>query len=377
MSIDTGGIRRWANDLQRIGRELWRDLKTLLRPGPRLVDQIEAVASVLLAILLAQLAGARNVGWAAFSGYMVIRSHLSTSMQRAALRVLGTLVGALAGYAMAIHVAGHPVWTSMALGLVVTGTMYMVLVSRRTYAWLFTGLTFLMIVADTLGAQELPPRAYAISRVVEILVGTGASLLVSLVSSCTLRRWVPGQLPKPATSYRGWHGAAAWHALQAGVAAMLIPCFAHWIAMPTLTQAGVTVMAVMAVPLASVEAPGNMVSTRMVHRFLGCSLGGLLAMGILLVCHHDPVLITLGLCAGVAIGRHIENGAHKLGYVGVQFALAFLVVLVPDHYANASIQPGLERLAGIMLGFVLLLLARAVFMAGRTQLPRLLGRGSS
>lgn len=359
--MDTSGIRQRWHDTQQLVGTLFRDLATLLKPGPRLVDQVEAVTSVLLAILLAQLAGTRNVGWAAFSGYMVIRSHLSASTQRAALRVLGTLLGALAGYGVALRIAGHPFWASLVLGVFVAVTMYMVLVGRRTYAWLFTGLTFLMVVVEGVVPQAASPASYALSRVLEILIGTTASMIVSYLSAKTLRRWVPGQPPKPAMSNFGWHPNAAWHAVQAGIAAALIPLFSRWIAVPALIQAGITVMAVMAVPLSSLDGNRKAVSTRMVHRFIGCSLGALFAMAILLLSHHSVVLMTLGLCLGVAIGRHIENGPHRYGYIGVQFALAFLVVLVPDRYAFADISPGVERLLGILAGFALLLVTQQVF----------------
>ncbi|QNK03648.1 FUSC family protein [Dyella telluris] len=358
-------------DLKTLLRGLWRDLATLLKPGPRLVDQAEAVASVLLAIALAQLAGTRNVGWAAFSGFMVIRSHLAASTQRAALRVLGTVAGALAGYLVAVRIVGHPWWACLALAVVVTGTMYMVLVGRRTYAWLFTGLTFLMVVVEGVVPQAASPASFALARVEEILIGTGASLLVSYLSSKTLRRWVPGQPPKAAVSNFGWYPDAAWHAVQAGLAAAVIPLFARWIAVPTLIQAGITVMAVMAIPLASLTPASKVVSTRMVYRFIGCGLGALLAIAILLVSHHSVVLITLGVCLGVAIGRHIENGPHRYGYIGVQFALAFLVVLVPDRYASANMEPGLERLLGILAGFAVLLLTQQLFRAWRLLLPRI------
>lgn len=360
------GLSRYLRDLLRGIKELARDLRTLFSPGPRLIDQIEAVVSVLLAIALAQLIGARNVGWAAFSGYMVIRSHISASLQRAILRVLGTTAGALAGYAAAVFVTGRPFLASALLCVVVSATMYMVLVGRRTYAWLFTGLTFLMVVIDVVKPQDLPPRTFAISRVLEVLMGTAASLAVSFASSKTLRRWVPGK-PAGASKSSGWtwHADAAWHALQAGVAASLIPLLSRWVAIPILTQAGITVMAVMAVPLANISPARNVVTTRIAHRFLGCSLGGLSAVAILAISHHNVALMTIGLCIGVAVGRHIENGSPSFGYVGVQFALAFLVVLVPDNYATASWTPGMERFTGIMVGFAVLALIRTGVQAVR------------
>jgi uncharacterized membrane protein YccC len=359
-----------CDDLLQLLITLGADLKTLLRPGPRLVDQGEAVASVLLAIGLAQLAGTRSVDWAAFSGFLVIRSQLAASAQRAAFRALGTVVGAIAGCLVAARVAGHPAWASTSLLCVVTIAMYRVLTSRRMYAWLLSGLTFLMVVVGSSMPHALPPVVFARARVAEILIGTAAGLIVSYLSSKLVRRRIPGDRPASPASHPGWHAQAAWHAMKAGATVALLPLFRDWVPAATLTQAGITVLAVMTVPLGSLERESGAVSTRMVHRFIGCSLGALLAMAILLTCRHSLVLMTLGVCMGVAIGRHVENGPSRYGYIGVQFALAFLVVLVPDDYSLATIRPGMERLLGILGGFALLTVTLPLFRAVRLQLSR-------
>ncbi|MEF7344647.1 hypothetical protein U9Y13_25320, partial [Escherichia coli] len=66
-----------------------------------------------------------------------------------------------------------------------------------------------------------------------------------------------------------------------------------------------------------------------------------------------PLLI-LGTIVGVAIGRHLENGDHPHRYIGTQFTLAILITLVPDSYAEATIEPGFERLSGILIGMAVL-----------------------
>src|SRR5690242_21914959 len=70
------------------------EAKAFLTPGPRMVDELECVLSVLLAIVFGHLAGATNISWAAFSGYMVMRGHVSESFRRGVLRILGTIAGA-------------------------------------------------------------------------------------------------------------------------------------------------------------------------------------------------------------------------------------------------------------------------------------------
>jgi uncharacterized membrane protein YccC len=72
---------------------------------------------------------------------------------------------------------------------------------------------------------------------------------------------------------------------------------------------------------------------------------------------HGParaVLMLVGTALGVAWGRHLENGNHGRGYVGTQFTLAVLVVLVPDSWDAARIAPGYDRLLGILVGMAVL-----------------------
>jgi uncharacterized membrane protein YccC len=106
--------------------------------APRLVDEAECVASVLLAILLAHLIGATHVSWAAFTGYMVMRGDPLETLRRALLRIIGTAVGALA----CLAVLESPLGTSMpvlALAMALAGTisLYGAITARHAYAWLF------------------------------------------------------------------------------------------------------------------------------------------------------------------------------------------------------------------------------------------------
>src|SRR4051812_36006257 len=107
------------------------------RIGTRSIDEIECIASVLLAILVAHLLGATNVSWAAFSGYMVMRGHVGETVQRGLLRIVGTLVGGLLALAAIPLIAPH--WPLAALGIFAVGTvtLYQAITARRAYAWLF------------------------------------------------------------------------------------------------------------------------------------------------------------------------------------------------------------------------------------------------
>ena len=133
---------------------LWNRLaagtRAFVTPGPRMVDELECVCSVLLAIGLGHWAGAQNISWAAFSGYMVMRSHVAESLMRGTLRIVGTALGAGLALAVAPWIEASPALSALALAMVGGFTLYGALAGKHAYAWLFVGLTFEMIMLDKL-----------------------------------------------------------------------------------------------------------------------------------------------------------------------------------------------------------------------------------
>lgn len=328
-------------------------IRTFLTPGPRMVDELECVASILLAIGLAHLIGARSVSWAAFTALVLMRGHVSQTLARGVLRLVGTGLGAGLALLVVPQTAGSPFTAALAAGLVGGAAMYGTLTAKRSYAWLLFGLTFEMVLLDKLEHPGIDTVAFAQTRLIEVAAGTVACALVSLLSTLTLRRHWPGA-DVPAAQRTGWHPDAARHAAQTGLALALLPLLTILVDIPELWQASVTIMAVMIVPAASIGSSGlRPVSRRLLLRVAGCVAGGALAAAILLLAQGWPPLLIAGTCIGVTIGRHIENGATRLTYLGLQFTLAILVVLVPDSYADVSIAPALERLISIFVGMAI------------------------
>ena len=368
------GIAKALADLRQIIDGIAEDLSTWPAYGPRLIDEIEAITSVLMAIVCAPIVGAHNGGWAAFSGYMVMRSHVKESFRRGALRVAGTAVGAALAWGLSTLTVDSPCVSSAVLAMVGFITLYFALGSRQSYAWLFAGLTFSMVVIDSIQHLGGTVGNFAWSRFIEVLTGTCVCVFVSAVSTQTVRRRL---LPPPSIAasklvqtQRGQYGPAAQHALQGAIALAMIPWMWRWFGIQSLSQSSITIMAVMMVPLASLTALRHPTSEKLIYRFMGCCVGGLFATLILITSHDSAYLMTIGVCAGVAIGRHIENGKSEVGYIGTQFALAFLVVLVPDSYRSVDIGPGLDRLFGIVFGMLLLEPVRLVWRRAANSFKR-------
>jgi uncharacterized membrane protein YccC len=350
-----------------------RWLRPSLPRGSRLVDELECLLSVLLAIVIAHLVGAQNISWAAFSGYMVMRGHVADCLLRGTLRVVGTAFGA--GLALAVVPAIQGFWPLCSLAGAAFGgvTLYGALTGRRSYAWLFTGLTFEMILLDKLGHPSLAITAFATTRVLEVGSGTVASGIVSTLSTLTARRRWPGVRSAPAQRI-GWHPLALRHAAQGAIALAFLPPLGALLGIREMAQAAISIMAVMMVPISSLGVSGlGPVSRKVTERIVGCLAGAAPAALILFIAQGDPVVMILGTAAGVLIGRHIENGEHSHVYVGTQFTLAILVTLVPDHYTSAAIAPSLDRLFGILIGTALI---EPVLVAWRLIIPTTRGRTS-
>ena len=322
--------------------------------GSRMVDEVECVLSVLLAILLAHLIGAQNVSWAAFSGYMVMRGHVAESFLRGVLRIVGTGAGAGLALLLVPELRLSLPLAALAAALVGGVTLYGSITGKRAYAWLFVGLTFEMILLDKLQHPAHALDAFAATRMLEVTAGTLACVAVSCFSTYTARRrWPAVRAPK--AKRVGWHSHAARHAAQAAVAiALLFPLWWRF-AIPELSQSAITIMAVMILPVTSLGASGLApVSYRLVQRVAGCFAGSALAALFLFTAHGTPWILIAGTALGVALGRHIENGKTGIAYVGTQFTIAILVTLVPDSYADAAITPATDRLVGILIGLALL-----------------------
>jgi uncharacterized membrane protein YccC len=334
---------------RRIGRELF-----VLPRGARLVDELECVLSVLLAILLAHLIGATNISWAAFSGYMVMRGHVSESLVRGLLRMIGTAAGAALALLIAPLVLPSIPAISIAAAIVGGGTLYGAITGKRAYAWLFVGLTFELILLDKLEHPQHALAAFAAMRPLDVAAGTAACILISTISTLTVRHRWPAE-PSPPSRRIGWHPQALRHAAQAAIALAILPPLWSIFAVRELAQSSVTVMAAMIIPVTSLGVSGFApVSGRLLLRIAGCVAGGALAAAALFAAHGTAAILIAATCLGVLIGRHIENGRSGIAYAGTQFTLAVLVTLVPDSYAGAEIGPALDRLLGALIGMAVL-----------------------
>jgi uncharacterized membrane protein YccC len=328
------------------------------------LDQLECVVSVLLSIAAAHLLGATNVAWAAFAGLLVMRGHAVDTLHRGLLRIAGTVCGGALSLLLVPLLTGSLAVGAIGLFVAGTATIYMALTARRAYAWLILGLTFIMVLLDKVEHPHAELAAFVRARLTENATGTVVCVVVSLVSTLTLRRWWPAARV-PAMESLGWHPDAFRHAVQGGLALAALVLIASMMPLPAVAQSAIAIVAVMLVPAADLQASSlSPVTNRLFFRFVGCVAGGLFGYGFVLLADGAGAALMAATALGVAIGKYWENGTHGHRYAGTQFTFAVLITLVPDDFAHATAGPGWERLLAVFIGMAMI---EPVLLASHAQ----------
>jgi uncharacterized membrane protein YccC len=342
-------------------RALRRDVAELELRGERANQPMMAALSVMISVLLALWLELDMAWWAGISAFISTQATAPGSLRRAALRIFGTAIGAAVIVVVMPFVAeDHLLMCLLLFALAFTGVLGMS-VSRYGYVWLFVAVTGVMV---TMLSVNDPSSVYfyAFDRTLEVVVGS----LVALVVTAALAPDRPEPMP-PAASGWGDLLGTGWpyvrHALNAGIAAMLLLPIWSALDLPGPSQMAVTIAAVLAIPVVSGDPrqASRMVVRRSVHRGIGCLLGGCVALVLLTLPLAElflPWLLTLG--AATWIGTHVQASTRGVSYVGTQGAVAFIITWVQGFGPPTSIVPGVERFAGVLGGLVILSLVLAV-----------------
>jgi uncharacterized membrane protein YccC len=312
--------------------------------------------AVALATTIAVAARVDAVWWAAISAFVSTRATGPAAVQRGGLRIAGTAGGAMLAVLLSPWLVNDLVALSLVLLAVSAWGVAGFLVSRHGYAWLLGAVTADMVLLSAL-SDPLSALTIACNRTAEVAIGTVAAILVALVLVPDTEAAPPPSVAPGWSDLLGAQWPAMQHALRTGTAVMLVPLVWNWLEMPGLSQTAVTVAAVMAVPSLSNDPATDRqkVAERAMHRVLGCLLGGIAGLGCLALSVENFLPWLLTLTAGVWVAAHVQGSQRGIGYIGTQAAVVFITTLVQDWGPPSSIFPGIERLAGITGGLLILL----------------------
>ncbi|TCL70387.1 FUSC family protein [Rhizobium sp. BK251] len=337
--------------------------------GPRFVQANMAAISVGLAVVLALLLQLDDPWWAGISAFMCTQASQPQSLQKGALRIVGTLGGAAIGFVFAPWFAYDPVATMLLLYFAGTFGILGSLLSPHGYAWLLGGITIIMV---TLGALDEPTQALNVAfyRAAEIILGTVTALLTALVlapPASAAGAVAPGWR---SLLGRNWHILS--HATRTGVAVAAVPLVWRQLELPNLTQMAISIGAIMAVPtLTGVsQRDQDAIALRTLHRIVGCVLGG--GAGVLFLATPASQIFLpwlLGLMAGNWLSMQLQNGRHGISVVGVQASVALILTLVQGAAPATSLLPAIDRVVGMLGAIGLLVLVNLLLGPPRSAEP--------
>lgn len=336
---------------------IWKDLLYKNHSFDRRINHYECIISVLLAITMSHVIGLPHVGWAAFSGFMVMRGHINITLVRGGLRIIGTIVGAVLAWLCSVYFPQKTYIYSILLAVVCGFSIYRGLLSSRSYAWLFLALTFCLVYIEGIEGEMDKLKFFAMYRIGEVVVGTSCSVFVSFLSAKFVRKQkieVKNVLKDISPlKLNLWHRLAFIHSVQAAVAVAIIPWVWYFFHIQALAQSGVTMMVAMFIPISEIGGK-RFTSRKLAHRIFGCVIGGVYSFLVLHIAHSVPWIIYPAIVLGVYVGSHIQSGRLHINYVGTQMVLATLIVMTPDTITAITDESALQRLIGIFCGLIIL-----------------------
>jgi len=362
-------VREGARLFDRTLTGFWRELTDMgSRPAQSRMGAVAAV-SVMLATSVSLLMQLDAPWWAAISGYMSLMSTGAGSVRRGVLRLSGTIVGAALGFVMARWLPYDQVALCLFLGCATMAGVIAMQVSPHGLAWLFMAITSSLVLLMSLNDPTLAFKI-ACDRALDVAVGVSCAMVTANV----LQDWHAD----PPPTVPGWRHllGAQWpsvlHGVRAAVSVVTVLIIWVMVDLPDVGEMAITIAVVMAAPLIADggTTTRHLVAEKSFHRFMGCLLGGIVALACLAL-QIESFFWWLAMIGGVVwVGMHIQMGRHGIAYVGTQFAFVFIVTMVQGLAPPDSIMPGVDRFAGITGGLGILMIVSLLLWPSDTELTK-------
>ena len=325
-------------------------------PIPLHVGAITALACWLAAVLAFAL-HLDDPWWAVISAWIVANPERHALLEKAANRILGTVIGCVAGYWVALWALGRPVLQTAAMFVLAAVGVYGRFRSAQSYAWIIGAVGGLSILSTSL---ETPGEIYHLAwfRTCEVICGVVAATVIELLlyrqNSPIGSRTAPTKSTDKAFAPTMDRATALRLATIGGVATMLIPILWSRLYLPSLSQIVITSLVVLDRDAASTHF-------RALLRVLGCLAGG--AFGLLTILFGTDSFLTWSvmLVGGIFLFSLLHHSASRWAYVGTQGGVAFIIALVSGFGPPDSILPAVNRIAGMLCGVGILLCVSFVF----------------
>ncbi|MFZ9963716.1 MAG: FUSC family protein [Terrimicrobiaceae bacterium] len=142
---------------------------------------IQMAVSVVVALFFALVLRLEYPGWAVFTVLMLSMARFVGAVQeKAALRLIGTIVGGALGYLATSSLQQAPLLYLPLTFVVVSFSVAMFGQSRAPYAFFLVGMTYVVVASNSLNDPSTASR-YAVLRVEEVGLGVVVSMVVQVL----------------------------------------------------------------------------------------------------------------------------------------------------------------------------------------------------
>jgi uncharacterized membrane protein YccC len=350
LDVPSNPYRTVANAIVAVGREF----SEIEFSGARAAQASLAASVVAISVGVACAMHLQEVWWAAISGFICSQATRPASVEKALLRVTGTIAGAVLCLAVVGWLAYDVFACVLALLIVSSIGIVAVNVSAHGYAWLFFSVTFSLVLLMSL-ADPLNAFSFAVNRTIEVAIGATVAIAIAFAIAPE-EPVVNNPAPHGWTDLFGAQWPVVLHALRGGIAVAMTPMMWSYFYLPGVSTTATTMASILAVPVLSDNPMGSnrkMVEKAM-HRLLGCFGGGIAGLILVAVPLTQFFPWLASLAAGTWLFAYLQGSTRGIGYIGTQAAVVLIITLVQGDGPPASILPGINRLAGIIIGMVTL-----------------------
>jgi uncharacterized membrane protein YccC len=293
-------------------------------------------------LVLAEWFGLQHANLAVWSTYMVMAQYSFTSFQKGLERVVGRGLGILAGLILTTWFHDTPLLTLALIAILLTAFFYVHFAGRLAYTFLNAGL-YIVVMFEIGHANPASAVSAAEGLFAAIVLGVVVADVVTWLSGAERDLGIQfGEAPL-------WPLRADWlsQSLMLAVTVLLTLLGAHVLGLPP-DKTAISVMLLTVTPhLQALILKGEL-------RIVGLLLATAWALGTFLVVGLLPHLALLAgvLFLGQFVAAYLTRTAGKYAYAGLQMGLVLPMLVVAPPAEFASFEPAVQRLEGILLGFV-------------------------